>query len=100
MTLSPYMLCPPCPACASFAGVPAKSYRVDRHGLTPDEKLLFCAVCGWVWIGCAPEIAAALEAEAAWHHRMDGVKGPWVTVLKRRARRPGNQLTILSRRVG
>lgn len=95
MTIPNYMLCPSCPACAALAGVPALSYRVDAHGLGPDDKLLFCAVCRWVWIGGAGEIAIAKAAEVAWHERTDGRKGPWALVLKSRARRHGDQLLLL-----
>ena len=82
-----YLDVPTCPACGQVAVVPAKSYRCDTQGLTPDDRTLFCSVCGWVFIGTSEQAAQAARAEDAWNARTDDEKGPWTKALRCRRRK-------------
>ena len=55
---------------------------------------LICVSCGWHWLGTETELSAARAAEAAWHARTDGERGPWSNVLKRHARRHRAQVLL------
>lgn len=87
-TLPEYELCPTCVSCAARSCVPASSY-----GKGTDRDLM-CAVCGWIFIGTPEQVAQAMEAERAWNTRRDDRKGPWLRVLRARAKRDKNQLRL------
>lgn len=86
--LAPYMCTATCPACAARALVPAASYAKG------EDCYLLCAVCEWIVVGTPEQVAQAKRAEEAWNARTDGRRGPWMRVLKIRARREKGQLRL------
>ena len=86
-TLPEYELCPTCPACGSHTLVPAESYAGRKGDL-------FCAVCRWTVIGTPEQCEQAKRAEDAWNGRTDDRKGPWLRVLRARAKRNTDQLRL------
>lgn len=85
--LPEYERCPTCPACGSRTLVPAESYA----GRAGD---LHCAVCRWTILGAPEQSAQAKRAEDAWNGRTDDRKGPWLRVLRARAKHEKNQLRL------
>jgi hypothetical protein len=59
-----------------------------------DRKMLRCAACGNDWIGTEEQVAQAERADASWEKRSDERRGPRAAVVRKRARRPTEQLGL------
>ena len=87
-----YLAVPTCPTCASHACGPAESYPDDNDTVT--DRDLLCAVCGLRFVGTLEQVQQARRAETAWNERTDNRRGPWLRVLKQRAKKDGPQLRL------
>jgi hypothetical protein len=85
--LPAYLDCPTCPLCGSRTGIGHLQHMSDR-------KMLRCAACGNDWIGTEEQVAQAERADASWEKRSDERRGPRAAVVRKRARRPTEQLGL------
>ncbi len=99
--LAAYLDLPTCVSCGSRSCVPLSSYDHANHvfaiaeaGVIDNKLLLLCATCGWCGRGTAKQIEQANRAEQAWTTRTDGRHGPWMSVVRRRAKRRTQQLGL------
>lgn len=85
-----YLDCPTCPFCGSKTGL-----GPTQHPL--GDRSLLCAACGKDWIGTPEQIEQANRADAAWDRRQDGAKGPRRAYVRRRSRKPTEQMSLFSK---
>lgn len=93
MTVPVYEDCPTCVSCGAKACVPADSYPGD---IVTDRDLL-CAVCRYRSVGTLEQLDQARRAEKAWNERTDHRRGPWLRVLRSRAKKPTPQVGLFGK---